>query len=235
MEPEKRLQRDFELHVSFPSDQLEVWHGFDRGKSEGWGTLEALEPMEASDGPGFSELHEVPGELAFLATKHFQGQQEALRETGDVLELINGCSAVRIEFEEVLYVLDGDGGKREIRKPEEFEADAWDIPGLVALDHTPPFEVHYVLKSRDGGPLSLTSRELKEFVRAADGVPFHQAALFGPQPRFVLTTFFFSYEPMITQVLASDRVLRSALEANHPEICVKTVVERINMCMKPGS
>lgn len=228
------LKRNFELHVSFPADRRKAWERFRRASGAEWDVLRAIGPTDHCGGNEFADLHDVPGELAFLATRHFEEQGQAAKYLGVALDLVGGCPAVRMEFEEVLYVGTGAGDEPEFVTAEPFDSDAWSVPGIARLEHLPPYEAHFVFKPRTGNRLRYSTTMLKDCARVDAGIDIHQAALFGPSHRFVLTQFFRGADGVQAHLIERERALRKEMAARCPDVTVKLVFERINLCMMPA-
>ena len=226
------MPRDFELHVGFPIQDLGQGRLLKAEAPDSWVSIEADEIVH---GKSCSEpdSHDVPGRLGIVVTTRLREVSEATQAADRMCERLASLPGARIELEEVLCDWRHGEPRPQFLRADPYIPDADHFPNGLLIPKTPAFEAHYIVKSATGR----VPEDTKTLVHLAEdaGVPVDQGASFDQATKIILTVFFSTWEQLRTESVDFAHKLAPKLSALGDNIRLKTVAERILLCLQPRS
>jgi hypothetical protein len=176
------------------------------------------------------DSHDVPGELALLATARTTSQQDAVLVVSQLLAECSGLPDIRIEIEQVLFSTTEPFDQRPSFTAIN-DAEIM-IPNCEMISDIPSYEIHLGLFSTDGSALPPAETLMR--IAEEAGIEAEQLLVFASKPKAVFTIFFNDHEQLFDAVVPLSTALRSAVARLNLRLQLKTVAERILACVRPS-
>lgn len=222
---------DLEVHVGYSSTMYHAAELLKGHAGVGWRVRPVLDVLHGVSAAGCIDPHDVPGQLAQMATVHLDDLAIALEVVSRTAQIYRDEPDIRIELEQVLLKHEV-GSPPSIIPPLSYEPRTRDVGGAHLIAETPAFEAHFSVQMANDVPLPLPMQRLVAAIERR-GVPVHQAVEFSEPPRVVLTSFFKSFEEMSGLFPTLFTNVGEALAELLPAARMVATAERIILCAQP--